>query len=402
MKLWLKIFDVLSIKNASVLFIIPILLSFYNASSAEVKRKEVLDNFIRSELLLHQIPGAAMCVISGDSIKWKKAFGYADINSKKLFQTTTVINVASVSKTVIGVAIMIAAEKGLIDLDTDINRYLNNFQVKNPHEVPGASKITLRHLSTHTSGITDRREVYSNTYVRHSSSEALLKDFLLHYFSISGNKYSKDNFYKVIPGIYYHYSNIGASLAAEVLSEGTTIPFHDFCRTKIFKPLAMNNTSWFLSETAVDQHATLYDENATGIPLYDLITFPDGSLHTTLDDLAKFLLMIINGGELNGQRIIQSSSVKEMFRHQFISSSSPLNFDTAHFNQGIFWHIEKNDEARYLIGHSGGDPGVTSYMYYSPFTKAGVILLINKSLSQNENKIIKDIICRLWKFATEN
>jgi len=356
-------------------------------------------NFIQHEIANDKLSGISACVISGDSIRWEFALGYADIENKKLFETSTVINIASVSKTILGLSIMVAVDHGLIDLDTDVNQYLKKYKIYNPNLSDKGRIITLRNLATHTSGIIDRQEVYSKSYINSFSSERQLSDFLFDYFSIDGKNYSKTNFLPYSPGAQFQYSNIGSALASEILSQGIDISFIEFCKTNIFEPLEMKTTSWLLSDVGPGNHSNLYESNMSQILLYDLITYPDGGLRTSINDLSKFLLMVMNDGLYKDVRIISPSCISEMIKPQFNSIISPDNFNTKKYNQGIFWHIEKNDEIGILIGHTGGDPGVTSYMYFSPYHKSGIILIVNNSISENENKIISKIITMLWQFA---
>ncbi len=363
------------------------------------KKEKDIRLFIQAKISNYKIPGMAASIVAGDSIKWKGAFGYADIKNKKLFSTRTVINIASVSKTFVGFAIMIAIDKRLINLDDNINLYIDNYKIRNPNISLKPMNITIRNLATHTSGIIDRHEIYMKSYVNINNSRDQLSDFLFNYLSPFGDSYSKSNFISYRPGIHYQYCNIGAALSAEVLSKAAKTYFNDFCKKYIFQPLEMNNTGWFLSDIKPGTLSKLYNENMNAIPLYNLITYPDGGLRTNIDDLSKFLIMVMNHGEFKGKRLISSSSVYEMIKPQFKGSTVPDNIDIASFNQGIFWHIDKSSKIGMLIGHTGGDPGITSYMYFSPLYNTGVILIINKSLTNRETICIKDILTKLWEFA---
>ena len=380
-----------------LLFSLMLFSSCITVAQKNSQEKDI-NHFILNKISNYKIPGFAACIVARDSIKWKAAFGYEDVKNKKLFNTKTVINIASVSKTFVGFAIMIAVDKELIGLDDDINAYIHEYQIKNP-DISLKQNITVRNLATHTSGIIDRNEVYMKTYTDINNSKETLSDFLSEYLAPSGSSYSKDNFIPYKPGAYYQYSNIGAALAAEVLSRAAKMSFNDFCNKYIFQPLKMNGTGWFLADVKLMTHSKLYSENMQEIPLYNIITYPDGGLRTNMDDLSKFLIMVINHGKFKGKRIISSSGFDEMIKPQFNSLTAPYNIDTALFNQGIFWHIDKNSKIGALIGHTGGDPGVTSYMYFSPLYSVGVIMIINKSLTAQENICIKDILTKLWEFA---
>src|SRR5205085_7400589 len=143
-----------------------------------------------------------------------KGYGYADVATRKPFTPDTVMNIGSISKTVTGVALMRAVQEGKLSLDADINRYLP-FKVANPHH-PG-EPITLRQLATHTSGISDRWEVYKDTYFYGGEPDETLGDFLRAYFTPGGKHYATDNFLEAKPGTQREYSNIGAGLAGYIV-----------------------------------------------------------------------------------------------------------------------------------------------------------------------------------------
>jgi CubicO group peptidase (beta-lactamase class C family) len=126
------------------------------------------------------IMGVAAAVIVDDEVAWMKGYGFADYARTRPFTPDTTMYVASIGKTFTGVAMMRAVQEGRLSLDADINAYLP-FRLLNPHH-PGAP-ITLRHLATHTSGITDRWEVYRSAYRYGGQPLVPLGDFLAAYFT---------------------------------------------------------------------------------------------------------------------------------------------------------------------------------------------------------------------------
>ena len=205
------------------------------------------------------IPGFSVIVVDDKEVLYQNSLGYADIASKKKYTGNTIQNIASVSKTFIGVALMIAEEQGKLKLDDEINNYLP-FKVQNPNhtDIP----ITIRHLANHTSGINDG-EMYQRAYVLENPLAetssfpkelrkyvSLMKQnermdesiFLENILSENGKWYSPKSFTKAAPGNKYNYSNIGATLAAYVIENAVGMGYEDFTRKYIFQPLQMKNT----------------------------------------------------------------------------------------------------------------------------------------------------------------
>jgi CubicO group peptidase (beta-lactamase class C family) len=261
--------------------------------------------------------GLGAAIIVDKKVVWTKGYGFADKARAVPFTPDTVMNIGSISKTFTGVAMMRAVQEGKLSLDEDINSYLP-FKVSNPH-YPNEI-ITLRHLATHTSGITDRSSVYLDTYHYGGDAPEPLGKFLKSYFVPGGTYYSKDNFLNVKPGTYREYSNIAAGLAGYIVEVAVGKKLNLYTKQHIFTPLRMNNTGWFLSEIVPAKHSKLYvaqDGLTIPIPLYGLTTYPDGGVRTSVSDLSKFFIALLNDGVYEGTRILDKRSVEEMLRFQY-------------------------------------------------------------------------------------
>jgi CubicO group peptidase (beta-lactamase class C family) len=161
----------------------------------------------------------------------------------------------------------------------------------------------------------------------------------------------------------------------------------------------MDDTGWFLSEIKLENHSMLYSKEGDtikNIELYGLTTYPDGGARTSVSDLSKFFISLLNGGEFNGARILKKESVEEMIKFQFTALSKPENINVDEQNSGIFWSVKSNGTR---IGHAGGDPGVSTKMYYDPSKQVGVILFMNTGLSEVDMKKFISIYDELWKYA---
>ena len=307
------------------------------------------------------------------------------------------MNIGSISKTFTGVCLMKAVEDKKVSLDEDINTYLP-FKVINPF-FPN-EKITLRNLATHTSGLADRSPFYADsTYYYGGDSPMPLADFLKNYFEHGGKYYSQENFLKYKPGTYRDYSNIAAGLAGYIVELTTGKKLNVYSKQYIFKPLQMNNTGWFFSEINLANHSKLYDkqgDSTKNIQLYGGTTYPDGGVRTSVSELSKFFISLLNNGQFKKTRILKKESVQEMLRFQFTASDKPENVKLDKLNSGIFW-ATKLGATR--IGHNGSDPGVRTFMLSDLTKKIGVIFFMNTSLSEKEENIYFDIYEELYKYA---
>ena len=336
--------------------------------------RDAIDARIRQRMDEGGIVGAAAAVIVDGRVAWRGGYGYADRQRGIPFTTATVMNIASISKTVTGAAMMRAVEQCRLALDDDVNRYLP-FRVVNPHR-PGVP-VTLRQLATHTSGIVDRWPVYARAYHFGGDAPQPLGAFLADYLVQGGADYASDNFLDAMPGTRREYSNIGAALAGYVVERATGTPLNVYTREQFFRPLGMAHTRWFIAEAPMDDHTTAYtveDGWALPLPPYGVATWPDGGLRTSVDDLSKFLIALLGGGRAGGVRVLQRASVAEMTRLQWTPAHHPENADPAEKNSGLFWSTKF--DVRY-VGHGGNDPGVRADMLATPALDAAVVLFTN-------------------------
>ncbi len=365
-------------------------------SSPTTGAPDALDSFVVQRMDEAGIIGLGAAIIVDRKVAWMKGYGFADRESAVPFTPEIVMNIGSISKTFTGVALMRAVEDGKLSLDEDINRYLP-FKIVNPHTPD--EKITLRHLATHTSGITDRPSVYKETYHYSGDAPEPLGEFLKSYFVPGGKHYSKHNFLNFKPGTHRDYSNIAAGLAGYIIEVAIGEKLNAYARKHIFSPLKMNDTAWSLAEIKPDRHAKLYvAQNGLTIPIphYEGTTYPDGGVRTSVSDLAKFFIALLNEGVYEETRILEKRSVDEMLRFQFTDSNKPDNVSLEEKNSGIFWATKFNVTR---IGHGGSDPGLKTEMLSNLSKDVGVILFANTSLPEQEMRRFYDIFLEIWKQA---
>jgi CubicO group peptidase (beta-lactamase class C family) len=364
-----------------------------NKSQQEVK----VDEYITNTMNKSGIVGIGAAVIVNKKLVWTKGYGYADRDTKTPFTPNTIMNVASIAKTFTGVCIMKAVEEGKLSLDEDINKYLP-FKVINPN-FPN-EKITLRHLTTHTSSLTDRYPFYGDSTIFYGGKKPEpLGEFLKNYFTPTGKYYSQDNFLKSKPGQTRDYSNVGAGLAGYIVEIVTGKHLKENGKQLIFKPLKMNNTAWALADIDTNKHTKLYDkkgEKISKIEWYEGTTYPDGGIRTTVNDLSKFFIAMLSDGKYKQTRILKEETAKEMVRFQHNETNKPDNIKLDKLNQGIFW-ATKLGATR--MGHNGSDPGVRTFMLSDLSKEIGVIIFYNTSLNENEEGVYFDIYEKLYEFG---
>jgi len=334
------------------------------------------------QLLEAGAAGFSLALIDKAGIYRSGSYGFANVEAKRPMSIDTIMNIASISKILTGTSLMMLVEQGKLDLDRDVNDYLP-FKVENPHH-PGIA-ITARQLLTHTSSIVDRDELYfsATVYFPGADNPMNLGDFVRNYLSASGKYSDPANFGRFPPGSQRQYSNIGYGLAGYLVEVLSGQALNHFSADKVFEPLKMHSTGWMLAEVDIDKHSNLYEWGEHGhsaVAWYGLATWPDGGLRTSVRDLSRFFAAMISSGELEGSRILSRKTINLMFQPQFAEGQvlESVREDESH-RQAITWSYRNDINGDSMIGHSGGDPGVTTHAYFFPATGKGAILLVNTS-----------------------
>jgi len=326
-----------------------------------------LDSVIQAKMEIGHLPGVSACIIKGGQVKWEGVYGDANIALNIPVNTATLFMLASVSKTITVTALMQLWEDGLFELDDDINDY-TPFEIRNPNlpEEP----ITFKMLCTHTSSIRDNWSLMP--YYWNGDSPIPLDEYLFDYLNPEGANYiSYLNYYDEIPGTNLHYSNIGVALMGylvELIGDST---FSYQTQERIFEPLQMNETTWFVSELDTMHIAMPYFWNGsayTAYGHYGYSAYPCGQLRTGIDQLTNFLLCYHNGGTYLGQQILQSSTVEMILTPQI----PQINPDI-----GLIWK-KYTLGAREILGHYGGDDGVMTCMHFCLEENSAVIIFANR------------------------
>ncbi|AKD05919.1 hypothetical protein PKOR_22415 [Pontibacter korlensis] len=355
--------------------------------------------------------GFGVALVNDKEVLYQNGFGIANVETSAKYTENTVQNIASISKTVIGLAVLKAQELGKLNLDDPANKYLP-FTVSNPAypEVP----ITIRHLVTHTSSIVDTEEYLSRNLVLRDtvnlvhnlnidvsptrfnppSAKTSLEDFLKNLLDTDGEWYSREGFSKSKPGSMYEYSNVGASLAALVVEKATGTTYDEFTSQYILRPLEMHSSGWSFNAIDFSSYSPTYQDKQTPYPCYSLIGYPDGGLLTTSSDMSKYILELMKGYLGNGT-ILTKQSYKEYFTPQ-LAAENFTNRSTSEYSDEYNMGITMGFGSTGNFGHTGGDPGMSSVIWFYKDKRMGRYFIVNTDWntesSGKDQKAIYDLL----------
>ncbi len=333
-------------------------------------------------------PSLSACIIKDDQIILSKSYGYYDLSEKKPATSDTIYLLASITKTIVGTALMQLYEQDLFDLDDDVNMFLP-FELRNPN-FPD-DPITFRMLLSHRSSLNTNR---GNRYYWFNFSGDPPFDFspepyLQEYLLPDGAYYTSRVWSEVYrPGQHAMYANVGFELIAYLVEIISGECFLEYCDNNIFIPLGMKNTSFNLSRLNIDQVAIPYqrvlgkyyylDEYFTKLIGYNntyqywrIRWYPGAGLYSTVSDISRFLIAHMNDGVYQDVQIIEKDTVDIMQEFQQYNNIRFAGYSLAWMHRPVigYGHV--------VSGHSGSYPGVSTCMFYDKTENIGVIYLAN-------------------------
>jgi CubicO group peptidase (beta-lactamase class C family) len=256
-----------------------------------------------------EIAGAVTLVATPHRIVHLDAVGRSDIGADKPMRVDSIFWIASMTKPVTATAVMMMQDEGRLSVEDAVEKYLPEFRsLKTEGGKP--ARVTIRHLLTHTSGMGEL-----------SPGEARGKTDLASVIPLYVAKPVKFE-----PGTKWTYCQSGINTTARIVEVVSGAPFDRFLERRLFGPLGMKDTTFYLSEEQLPRLATSYrrpkpgELEATGIRFLDgkspasrdRLPAANGGLFSTATDYAKFCQMILNGGELDGRRYLKPQSVALM------------------------------------------------------------------------------------------
>jgi CubicO group peptidase (beta-lactamase class C family) len=373
----------------------------------EPNKMNLLDEYIQIKMERDNVPGLAVCFVKDDKIVWSKGYGWANTEKKMPMTKSSVLGVASISKLITVTAVMQLYEQELIDIYSPINKYLP-FKLHHP-DFPN-TELTIAQILNHTASISNGPSLW-RTYICNKNTISL-EDWVKGYFIPGGVYYnSEGNFERFKPGEGFQYSNAGFGLLSYLVECVSGKSFNEYCRDNIFEPLGMANTSFNPKDIDEKDIATVYSygygwdlekdliqkdidrgkiiQSDYFFPLchYTSPTFAAGGLYTSAEQLSKFLISLMNEGVYTGHQILNKESIDRIFSQSVPSTYLPDQF--ASFGLGGYAMKLSNEEL--VIGHTGADPGISTFVLFNPEIKMGAIVLANRFVD------IRDMI--EWLFA---
>lgn len=325
-----------------------------------------VDSIISNLFSNNKFSGVVLIAEDG-KVKYNKAVGYIDYANQKSLNKNSIFELASVSKQFTAMTLMMVKEKGLLNYDDLVEKYIN---------IP-YKEITIRQLLTHTSGLPDYQAIMDQYW---DKSKVAGNDDIINYL----NKYAPSKLFE--PGEKYLYSNTGYVLLASIVEKVSGRDFIEFCNTEIFKKIKMRHTAIrSLAEKAAIKNFALghvYVPERNAYVRADSFTSSNytiwlgnrkgpGRISSTVQDLLKW------DQALYSNKLITKVTLEEAFKPMFLKNGSISNY-------GFGWELWPTEN---IVWHNGDNPGYKTIIMRFLKTNKTMIILCNNASDQFENLV---------------
>ncbi len=333
---------------------------------------ERLAPFVERQVREKNLPALSIALVDDRRIVWARGFGFADPKAKVPATADTIYRVGSVSKLFTDLAVMQLVERGILDLDAPLTKYLPDFKPDNPFDKP----ITLRQMMAHRSGLV-REPPVGNYFDPTGPSLAKMVESL--------NKTRL--VYK--PETQMKYSNAAIATVGFVLQETQKQSFPRYLWRTLLDPLDMKHSSF---EPNADINKNLaqavmwtYPGREFPAPTFELGMAPAGSMYTNVLDLGRFLSVLFAGGKGPHGQVIEAKTLEQMWTPQFVGKDEKAPKESF----GLGFYLSEL-EGRKSISHGGAIYGFATQLQALPKEKLGVVVVIARDVANGvANRIAK-------------
>ncbi|MFB3826872.1 MAG: serine hydrolase domain-containing protein [Bryobacteraceae bacterium] len=307
-----------------------------------------IESFVSAEMAREGIPGGSLAVAVNGRLQYSNGFGFSDVENQVPAKAATVYRLASISKPVTATAVMQLAERGKIDLDADVRKYVPAFPRKQ-------WTVTVRQLLSHLGGIRHYRDVAEANHALHfeNLTEAL--------------RLFKDDPLLFEPGTRSSYSTYGFNLLGCAVEAASGMPFVDYLRTHIFAPARMDTMRDDSVHDIIPNRAQGY-RKAGGVlqnsPLADTSgKIPGGGLCSTAADLARFGIALQSGA------LLREDTLAKMWTESRTREGKGAGY-------GLGWSIGQWKTLK-LVSHGGGQARVATMLWLIPERRFALAWMCN-------------------------
>lgn len=350
-----------------VLVVIFLLSSLIPAQKIQESTEKRIDLYISKVMKAYEMPGLAIGIVNNNKVVLAKGYGVRNIETKEPVTPTSLFHMASVSKPFTATAIMQFVEKGKVNLDDKVVKYLPYFKVDDEKY----KEITIRQMLAHISGMPDVNNYgWDKPEYDDGAAERYVK-------SLAGEKLIG------APGEKFAYSNMAFEILGDLISKVSGTSFENYIKQNILIPLQMKNSTFLRKEVPVNlatsPHISILKTKVSEVYPYNRAHAPSSTLHSNIIDMCNWAIANMNKGLFKGNRILNASSYDILW-------TPTKNNNNIDMPVGLSWFIARTNSGL-EISHGGGDTGYRTYLLMIPEKNFALVVLCNC-----ENAPIRQII----------
>jgi CubicO group peptidase (beta-lactamase class C family) len=329
-------------------------------STVAPQTRSELINALDDVLEASPIPGAQIVLIEDGEVSLSYTFGVSNREAETPVTQNTVFRAGSISKSFIGVALMMAAEDGLLSLDMRVADAAPDVEFINPWE--DTDPLTLAHVMEHTAGFYD---ISLQEFLMNDPGITIAEGLAIN----PRNRISRWR-----PGTYQSYANSGPPIAAHALELVRDQDYDTILRESVLRPLGMEGSDLQLTRAVERRISNSYTESLDGpVPYFHILMRPSGALNTTALELSQFVRMLIGRGAVDGVRLLSPESVDRIERSETLEAVQFYGLDATYgLGNGPVYH-----DSLVFRGHGGSIDAFNATYAYAPELRDGYVIMLN-------------------------
>lgn len=330
-----------------------------NVCTINVGLKDKIDSMYASLIKSNEMMGVSIAIVDHGEIVYATGYGFEDVKNQKPASANSIYRIGSITKSFTALSIMQLQEKGVVHLDSSIEKYVTDFQIGS-HFIHKA--IPLRAILSHTSGLPGDLLNGFFTEEPPSSEWTLLQLKQIHL--------------SYPPGYCHAYSNLGYELLGELIERTSGQTYETYLNEHIFKPLNMTSSFVYVKEDRKPPLSYNGKQEVIEPPIRDASA---GLIHSSARDMGNFLIMLLNKGEFRGNQVVSESSISQMRKNQLnqITLTDNSNYGFGLYTKNFTYQNETDSIPISIVGHGGDTYTFHADMKFIPELGVGVVVLTN-------------------------
>ena len=322
----------------------------------------LLDTWMDAAQAYGGIPGASLSVVHDQELVWAKGYGYAHVEREEAATASTMYSICSISKLFTAVGVLQLRDQGKVALDDPVAKHLDWYEIQDDYAEAGP--VTVEGLLTHTSGLP--REAKASYWTGPDYPFPTHEE-------IVGRLSTQSMLYP--PRTYYQYSNLGLTLAGEIVAAASGQTYDDYIRANILDPLGMTGTftdhedRFRGNRLASGYTARGRDGERKPVPDYEVRGIsPAAGFISTVEDLARFAswqFRVLDGDDA----LLDRNTLREMHRVHWLEPDGETTY-------GLGFSVWKSDGDTF-VGHGGSCPGYRSHLLLRPQDEVATAFMTN-------------------------